>query len=642
MRRLALIVLLVLGLAPVAHAANGEKTVSANGRTLTVAPAYDLDPAGQAIKVTGRGYDDGTEGRRAQGIYLALCVDNGPGKAPSPCIGGVDMTGGAGSSVWISNNPPDYGKDLVKPYGPGGSFSFTITVKRKDEFADCAILTCAVFTRSDHTAGGDRTQDVGVPVTWSGGGGPGPGDPGGVTKHKLKTSVPANGLAGLAAAEDIYVSSARAGAVSVINGGTNEISGTPIKLGNTTSQLALRGKVLYAVNRDAIGGKPTVSVVDTESRTVLATVPVGLGPNGVAVDQKRGTVFVASGLGNSVTVIDAQHQVVATVPVGLEPDGVAVDSDSGNAYVANASGNSVSVISAADHKVTATIPIAGEPRSLAIADGEVHVAGRISGAVSTVDIKSGGVVGQPVGVGVAPTRITAHGGLLYVSQAEIGQVSVLADGKVVERFDIGKPGPVVVGRNGLVYVANTKDNRVDVLTRSISPKITAQPKSQTVEPGAATLTATATGTPKPQSLWQHSIDGGVSWADLGAGTTSGQDETVTSTLRLPAARDGHYRVVFSNEAGQTASASAVLTVRTPTTTTPQPTTTAPPTTTTATTTTTTTTTVETTTQQQEQPHQQAQQQRLANTGVDGVVPLAVLGGALLLLGGLLLRPRAPR
>ncbi|GAA4034113.1 hypothetical protein GCM10022247_68990 [Allokutzneria multivorans] len=640
MRRLALIVLLVLGLAPVAHAANGEKTVSANGRTLTVAPAHDLDPAGQAIKVTGRGYDDGTESRRAQGIYLALCVDNGPGKAPSPCVGGVDMTGGAGSSVWISNNPPDYGKDLVKPYGPGGSFSFTITVKRKDEFADCAILTCAVFTRSDHTASGDRTQDVGVPVAWSGGGGgPGPGDPGGVTKHKLKTSVPANGLAGLAASDDIYFSSARADAVSVISGGTNEIIGTPIKLGNTTSQLALRGKLLYAVNRDAIGGKPTVSVVDTESRTVLATVPVGLGPNGVAVDQKRGTVFVTSGLGNSVTVIDAQHKVVATVPVGLEPDGVAVDSDSGNAYVANASGNSVSVIGAADNKVTATIPIAGEPRSVAIADGKAYVAGRISGAVSTVDIKSGKVAGQPIGVGVAPTRITAHGGLLYVSQAEIGQVSVIADGKVVERVDIGKPGPVVVGRNGLVYVANTKDNRVDVLTRSVSPKITAQPQSQTVEPGTATLTATAIGTPKPQSLWQHSIDGGESWADLGAGTTSGQGEAVTSTLRLPA-RNGHYRVAFSNEAGQTASASAVLTIRTPTTTTPttttQPTTTTVPTTVSS-------TSVETTTQQQEeQPPQQVQQQRLANTGADGIVPLTVLGAALLLLGGLLLRPRASR
>src|SRR5690606_24310968 len=101
------------------------------GQTLTVTPADGLDPAGAAVTVTGDGYDD------AIGIYVGLCVDQGPDAAPSPCVGGVDMTGGAGSSVWVSSNPPPYAVGLTTPYGPGGTFSVDLAVRSADEHVDC-------------------------------------------------------------------------------------------------------------------------------------------------------------------------------------------------------------------------------------------------------------------------------------------------------------------------------------------------------------------------------------------------------------------------------------------------------------------------------------------------------------------------
>ncbi|MGI5379318.1 immunoglobulin I-set domain protein [Streptomyces sp. CA-251387] len=142
---------------------SGSKTVSGpNGQKLTVTPVNDLATEDQTLKVTGSGYDV------KKGIYVALCVDNGDGELPTPCIGGVDMTGGSHSSAWISSNPPDYGEELATPYGEGGTFEVELTVDAKDEYTDCFTSTCVLATRNDHTLSGDRSQDVKVPVSFVG------------------------------------------------------------------------------------------------------------------------------------------------------------------------------------------------------------------------------------------------------------------------------------------------------------------------------------------------------------------------------------------------------------------------------------------------------------------------------------------
>lgn len=147
----------VLALTPM-RAATGQGT---QGPSLTVPKTTNLNPAGETVTVTGSGYDT------TKGIYLALCVDNGPGVAPSPCIGGADMEGSSGSQVWISSNPPPYGEGLAKPYGPDGTFTFTLRLVAKDTMGnDCTKVRCSVVTRADHTRTSDRTQDVRIPVTF--------------------------------------------------------------------------------------------------------------------------------------------------------------------------------------------------------------------------------------------------------------------------------------------------------------------------------------------------------------------------------------------------------------------------------------------------------------------------------------------
>ena len=101
----------------------------------------------------------------------------------------------------------------------------------------------------------------------------------------------------------------------------------------------------------------TVSVVNTATNTVVATVPVLGGPYGVAVTPNHAFVYVANFAFNNVQVIStALNAVVATIPVGLGPEGIAITPSGAFAYVANSNSNNVQVISTTTNTVVATIP----------------------------------------------------------------------------------------------------------------------------------------------------------------------------------------------------------------------------------------------------------------------------------------------
>ena len=65
-------------------------------------------------------------------------------------------------------------------------------------------------------------------------------------------------------------------------------------------------------------GSNTVSVIDTKTNTVNATIPVGNGPTGVAYDSDDGRVYVANSGSNSVAVIDTRTNTVDLLPYLLE------------------------------------------------------------------------------------------------------------------------------------------------------------------------------------------------------------------------------------------------------------------------------------------------------------------------------------
>lgn len=175
---IALVALLAaLAVVPAAGAQGAPSVaLSGDGRTATAGPmrlsvsqAHDLTP-GQPITVSGSGYDVN------KGVYVALCMVPPTGMPPSPCAGGQDRSGTGGYSEWISSNPPREGQGLTIPYGPGGSFTITLTAAPNlPNGLDCYQVRCAIYTRYDHVRTSDRGADVGVPVTFAAA--PAPTDP---------------------------------------------------------------------------------------------------------------------------------------------------------------------------------------------------------------------------------------------------------------------------------------------------------------------------------------------------------------------------------------------------------------------------------------------------------------------------------
>jgi uncharacterized repeat protein (TIGR01451 family) len=131
-----------------------------------------------------------------------------------------------------------------------------------------------------------------------------------------------------------------------------------------------------------------VSVVNTSTHAVVATVTVGALPFGVAVRPDGERAYVTNFVGNSVSVINtATNTVVATVSVGTGPNNPAVTPDGTRLYVPNGSSDNVSVINTATNAVVATVAVGDDPRHLAITpDGtRAYVSNSASGNLSVID-----------------------------------------------------------------------------------------------------------------------------------------------------------------------------------------------------------------------------------------------------------------
>jgi flagellar biosynthesis/type III secretory pathway M-ring protein FliF/YscJ len=145
-------------------------------RTLTVATAdgSPLDTsaltAGQKLIVTGTGFNG------KQGIYVAICaIPANASLKPGSCIGGVpdqqqqDVAAGAvqyAPSNWIND---DWAWKLfgARSFDNIDAGTFTAYLEVGEPVTadlDCTTTACGIYSRNDHTALRDRSQDLYVPV----------------------------------------------------------------------------------------------------------------------------------------------------------------------------------------------------------------------------------------------------------------------------------------------------------------------------------------------------------------------------------------------------------------------------------------------------------------------------------------------
>ncbi|HZI75612.1 MAG TPA: cytochrome D1 domain-containing protein, partial [Gemmatimonadales bacterium] len=90
-------------------------------------------------------------------------------------------------------------------------------------------------------------------------------------------------------------------------------------------------------------------------------------PMGVRVSPDGHRVYVATGRGGTVEVIDAAtNKIVGSVKVGQRPWGIALTHDGKKLYTANGPSNDVSVVDTDKLTVSATVPVGKIPWGVAI------------------------------------------------------------------------------------------------------------------------------------------------------------------------------------------------------------------------------------------------------------------------------------
>jgi YVTN family beta-propeller protein len=76
----------------------------------------------------------------------------------------------------------------------------------------------------------------------------------------------------------------------------------------------------------ALGRANRVAVVDVVTRTVTDFVLVGKRPWGLQLTRDEKKLYVANGLSDDVSIIDTgSRRVMKSVPVGIIPDAILID-----------------------------------------------------------------------------------------------------------------------------------------------------------------------------------------------------------------------------------------------------------------------------------------------------------------------------
>ena len=166
---------------------------------------------------------------------------------------------------------------------------------------------------------------------------------------------------------DVVTCAARAGH-GVCAPAQPTISSVPTGPGPAGVAIDVKNHSAYIAN----SGNGTVSVVDTQTKTITTSISVGGDPTAVAVDQGADRVYVTLPAAGVIKAIDTTTNTVSnTIAVGVLPNSVTIDSKRHRAFVTNSGSNSVSVIDIKTALVTDTVAVAGATGGIAV-DSALH------------------------------------------------------------------------------------------------------------------------------------------------------------------------------------------------------------------------------------------------------------------------------
>ena len=209
-------------------------------------------------------------------------------------------------------------------------------------------------------------------------------------------------------------------------------------------------------------GRPVLTVVALAAATLLLTV--GASPASAA----PGRAYVANSASDTVSVVDtATNTVITAIPVGNGPEGLAVTPDGTRVYVPNWEGGTVSVISTTSNTVVATVTVGGEPRSVAISPDGTRAWVTGHGGVHVIDTATNTVVGTVPGVPFAfDVAFSPDGTRAYLTYLAVDEVLA-----VVDTTTLAVVAQPPIGHNSVEVEVSPDGSRVYVLGQAFDVRM---------------------------------------------------------------------------------------------------------------------------------------------------------------------------
>jgi len=267
----------------------------------------------------------------------------------------------------------------------------------------------------------------------------------------------------------IFISNEKGNSVTVINGTSNQVEAT-IEVGKRPRGIGLApdGSELYV----AISGENHIAVFDPRSLKPLRTFASGDDPETFAI-HPNGNIYISNEDGAKCSVYNPHTgALVAEIPVGLEPEGVAISPDGKQVIVTSESTNMLHVIGVPSHQVIANILVGSRPRAATFNhDGSLaYASAEIGGEVKKVDMASHKILKKArLGDEAKPKDVllSKDEKTLYVAGGRANAVMVLDAGslEILKQIPVGKRvwGLAMTRDGKRIYSTNGASSDVSVI-----------------------------------------------------------------------------------------------------------------------------------------------------------------------------------
>jgi YVTN family beta-propeller protein/VCBS repeat-containing protein len=296
----------------------------------------------------------------------------------------------------------------------------------------------------------------------------------------LKVGSAPTGVAFSPSGNRAWVTNSVGNSVSMIKMTKLKVKRT-IAVGSVPTGIAVMGGSAYVSTESG-----TVKVINTSTKTVIATVSAGSNLGAVAVSADGASLYATDyGNGTMAFINTATNQVTRTIAFGSAPWGVASSRDGTRIYVANRGGDTVWVIGANSAPVAGTAPTVGSPDAST---------GEVTGQVNAIDPDGDALFySGPTTTSKGAVSVNGDGIFTYLPTKEARRAAYLPSAPAAEKSDTFEI-TVTDGNGGMVAVP---------VTVSISPAITYVSGDVKRNPATGTIAIrTFFGDDKPEMAWK--------------------------------------------------------------------------------------------------------------------------------------------